>query len=91
MNIVSSITSLITLAYAAPPAWAAQTTAPPTAHNGDVWLLPLAGLAALLFIGRRQGSSGQARSQHPQRPDATPRQPMPQPPTLPTAAAETRY
>jgi len=91
LNIKSAIASLVTLAYTATPAWAARTTEPTPTSQSDAWLLPLAGLAALLFISRRQGGSS--------RPDATPSQPRAQPPKhtaappapLHTAAADTRY
>lgn len=54
----SAVAGLITLAYVAPSAWAAQTNqpTPSTDSHAEAWLLLLAGLAALLFISRRQGT-----------------------------------
>lgn len=91
MKALSFISCLAATAYTAPAVWAAHASESTQASRSDAWLLPLAGLAALLFISRRQGSSSRTDTP-PSGPPPQPPAPTPAPPApLHTAAANTRY
>lgn len=68
MNAISTAARLITAACITPAAWAAESAGPATTQSGNTWLLVLAGLAALLFIGRRNTPPSRADTPEPQRP-----------------------
>ncbi len=94
MKIATLLARLAILA-ASTPAWAVNATQQPStpAQEGhDIWLLLLAGVAALIFISNRQGGTGRRDDWQDSRHGARP-QPRAnrQPPTPAPASADTLY